>query len=326
MIWVQFLISSAILVVVGLKLAEFADVIAIRTGMGGLFVGAILLAASTSLPELLTTLNSFQLGEFNLAAGNLFGSNMFNMFMLGVLDVLFWRQSVLRRIRLRHAMSGTAASLLIALVLFFLLADINIQIGWVGLDSMMIILAYIGLVYSLQNSGDKVVAVGEVEIDPKMMSLVAAIVGFVLAAGILVVVTPWLVESSVAIAEITGLGTGFVGIALVGLVTSLPEMVTTIGAVRLKAFDMAVGNLFGSNMFNMFALGLGDVFLTNGRFLGLIDPAFALTGLVGLLLTLLAVVGNVGKFERKIWIFEIDATLLILGYIGGLYFLYMRGI
>ena len=159
-----------------------------------------------------------------------------------------------------------------------------------------------------------------------MMSLAAGIVGFVLAAGILVVVTPWLVESSVAIAEITGLGTGFVGIALVGLVTSLPEMVTTIGAVRLKAFDMAVGNLFGSNMFNMFALGLGDVFLTNGRFLGLIDPAFALTGLVGLLLTLLAVVGNVGKFERKIWIFEIDATLLILGYIGGLYFLYMRGI
>ena len=131
MIWVQFLISSAILVVVGLKLAEFADVIAIRTGMGGLFVGAILLAASTSLPELLTTLNSFQLGEFNLAAGNLFGSNMFNMFMLGVLDVLFWRQSVLRRIRLRHALSGTAASFLIALVLFFLLADINTS-DWLG--------------------------------------------------------------------------------------------------------------------------------------------------------------------------------------------------
>ncbi len=325
MVWLQFLISSAILVVVGLKLAEFADVIAIRTGLGGAFVGAILLAASTSLPELLTTINSFQLNEVNLAAGNLFGSNMFNMFLLGVLDVVFWRQQVLRRIRLRHAMSGAAASLLIALVLFFLLADIKVMVGWVGLDSIFIILAYLGLVYSLQNSEDKV-SVGEVEIDPKMMSLAAGIVGFVLAAGLLVVVTPWLVESSVKIAEITGLGTGFVGIALVGLVTSLPELVTTIGAVRLKAFNMAVGNLFGSNMFNVFAIGLGDLFLTSGRFLGEIDPTFTLTGLVGLVLTLLAVVGNVGKFERKIWIFEIDAGLLILGYIAGLYFLYTRGI
>jgi len=68
------------------------------------------------------------------------------------------------------------------------------------------------------------------------------------------------------------------------------------------------------------------LFLTSGRFLGEIDPTFTLTGLVGLVLTLLAVVGNVGKFERKIWIFEIDAGLLILGYIAGLYFLYTRGI
>ena len=91
----------------------------------------------------------------------------------------------------------------------------------------------------------------------------------------LVAVAPRLVSSSARIAEqITGLGTGFVGLVLLGMITSLPEMVTTIAAVRMGAYDLAVGNLFGSNIFNMFALGLTDVFLTSGRFMGAIRPLF----------------------------------------------------
>ena len=87
------------------------------------------------------------------------------------------------------------------------------------------------------------------------------------------VVTPLMVSSSAGIAEITGLGTTFIGTTLVAIVTSLPEMVTTIAAVRIGADDMAIGNLFGSNLFNMFALGLTDIFYLQGRFLGVIDPA-----------------------------------------------------
>jgi cation:H+ antiporter len=70
-----------------------------------------------------------------------------------------------------------------------------------------------------------------------------------------------MVRSSAAIAELTGLGTTFVGTTLVALVTSLPELVATLAAARLGADDMAIGNLFGSNLFNMFALGLTDFFI-----------------------------------------------------------------
>jgi cation:H+ antiporter len=86
-----------------------------------------------------------------------------------------------------------------------------------------------------------------------------------------------------------------------------------------------VGNLFGSNVFNMFALALTDVFYTEGSFFGAIDPAFALAGLLALLLTTMGLIGNLAQVERRIGIVEIDALLLILCYFAGLELLYIRG-
>ncbi len=87
---------------------------------------------------------------------------------------------------------------------------------------------------------------------------------------------------------------------------------------------MAIGNLFGSNMFNMFAIGITDIFYTQGRFLSVIDPAFILVGMLGLVMTGLALIGNLAKIERRIWFIEIDVLLLVLVYIAGLWLLYSR--
>ena len=78
-----------------------------------------------------------------LAAGNLFGSNLFNMFLLAILDILHRKDRILLKAALKHALSGSLTIFLIGLVVFFILADIEIQIGWVGLDSILIMLAYI---------------------------------------------------------------------------------------------------------------------------------------------------------------------------------------
>ncbi|HPC05705.1 MAG TPA: hypothetical protein PLI60_03210, partial [Anaerolineaceae bacterium] len=89
MVWVEFAVSALLIVFVAVKLAEYGDALAERTGLGGLFVGTLLIAGATSLPEVLTTISSLQIGEPNLAAGNLFGSNMFNMFALGLTDFIY---------------------------------------------------------------------------------------------------------------------------------------------------------------------------------------------------------------------------------------------
>jgi cation:H+ antiporter len=107
----------------------------------------------------------------------------------------------------------------------------------------------------------------------------------------------------------------------------LPELVATISAVRIRAYDLAVGNLFGSNLFNMFALGLTDIFYLKGRFISTIDPAFAMVGLLGLTLTSMGLIGNIVRVERRrLGFIEIDALLIIIGYVLSMIFLYNRGL
>lgn len=326
MSWLLFIVSSTLLVAAAIKLAEYGDVIALRTGLGGMFIGTLLLAGATSLPEFLTTINSIQQNVIDLAAGNLFGSNMFNMFALALLDLAFFRRRVLRSVAMRHALSGSLAALMIGLVLFFIVANIQMEIGWVGLDAIIIMAAYIGCVYILQSNNSPAAVPEAMTVDPGLPSLKRSLVGFGLATALLVIVTPWLVSSSAAIAEETGISTGFLGTALLAVITSLPELITTFAAVRLGAFDMAVGNLFGSNMFNMFALGTADLFLLEGRFLAVIHPGFVLAALLGLVMTLLGLVGNIARLERRVFFVEVDAGLLVIIYLLGMALLYMRGI
>lgn len=325
MVWLIFLISSAVVVIAAIKLAQYGDVIAVRTRLSGMFIGTLLMAGATSLPELLSAVNALSLDAPNLAAGGMFGSSMFNMFMLGVLDLVNQKTRILRRVAMNHALTASLANMLMGLAVFFLLADIDLRIGWVGLDSLLIMLAYVAGVRLLQQQGCAPPDAPEIE-DVKVPSLKHALIGFSLATLVLVIVTPYLVQSANEIAEITGLSAGFIGATLLAITTSLPELVATVAAVKIRAYDLAIGNLFGSNLFNMFVLGLTDVFYLNGRFLGAIDPMFALVALLGLLLTTLGLIGNIARVERRLFFVEVDALLILIGYFLGMWFLYSNGI
>lgn len=326
MVWLGFFASSIVLVAAAVKLAQYGDVIAVRTRLGGMFIGVLLLAGATSLPEMLTMVNSFRLNAPGLAAGNMFGSNMFNMLLLAVLDLLNQQARILRRVAMTHALTAALSSVMIALSVFFILGDIPLRIGWMGLDSLTLILVYIGGIRLIQLNGQASSTTVELPRDRPVMPLWRALLGFAIATAVLVIITPQLVRSSKEIGEITGLGSGFVGTTLLAIVTSLPETVAVVAAARMGAYDMAVGNLFGSNVFNMFALGVADIFYTPGRFLGAIDPTFALVGMLGLLLTLLALIGNIARVERRLAFVEADALLIFLVYFGGMLFLFLRGV
>ncbi len=325
MAWVVFIFTAVLIVLAATQLAKYGDIIAIRTKMGGMFIGLLLLAGATSLPEALTSISSLQQNTPNLAAGNLLGSNTFNMFLLAIIDISFRNQRILRTAALKHAVTGSLTVFLIGLVVFFMIADIDIKIGFVGLDSLIIIAVYILAVKLIHKDSQRsTISTETVEVPANTPTLLRGIIGFLLAAAALIVITPVMVKNANIIAESTGLGTTFIGTTLVALVTSLPELVTTIAAIKIGAADMAIGNLFGSNMFNMFAMGLTDVFYTQGRFLEVIDPSFLLIGLVGLLLTCMGLIGNLIKLEKRIWFVEIDALAIILFYFASLWLLYVR--
>ena len=325
MVWLQFIISAGLIVFAAIKLAEYGDIIAVRTSLSGMFIGTLLMAGATSLPELLSALNALAISSPNLAAGGMLGSNMFNMLMLAVLDMVGQNARILRTVAMRHALTASLAILMIGMVVFFILADLNSGIGWIGFNSLLIILAYVAGIRLIQNQ----VGAPSAEVVPentKIPSLKRALLGFGLATAVLVIVTPYLVRSADQIGTITGLSAGFIGATLLAIVTSLPELVATIAALRIKAFDLAVGNLFGSNLFNMFALGLTDVLYLRGRFIAEIDPGFAIIGMLGLLLTSLGLIGNIARVERRLFFLEVDALLIMVVYFLGMWFLYSRGI
>jgi cation:H+ antiporter len=327
MIWGLFAFSATIIVLAATRLATYGDVIALRTGLGRLFIGTLLVAMATSLPELLTAINAIHLGEPNLTAGDLFGSGMFNMLLLAMIDLIYRQRRVLRSVATIHALSAGLAVLLIALAVFFIYADIDLRIGWVGVDSLVLIALYFYGMRLINNSSRRDSASSpQEEISHDLPPLWVAGVGFLLATLVLVLTTPWLVRSAIGITELTGLSAGFVGAALVAIVTSLPEATSTIAAVRMGAYDLAVGNLFGSNIFNMFALGLIDFFYTDGRLLGVLDPTLTLAGLMALLLTSIALIGNLAREERRFLFLEVDALLIFIGYSSGIYLLFSRGL
>ncbi len=325
--WIIFLISSAVVVVAAYKLAEYGDVIAVRTKLGGLIVGTIFLAGATSLPELIASISAFSAGAPDLAAGNFFGSNMVNVLLLAVVDLVNYQVPLMRRMAIAHTLTAVLSMLLMVLAIIFIMSGIDATIGWVGVDSIILILLYFGGLWLLQQEsqgGSGSQKPPPVIVADDFPSLRRGFVGFAISAVVLGLVVPQLVGASTDIAEMTGLGNSFVGTALLSIVTSLPELLAALAAVRIGVFDLAVGNLFGSSVFNMLGLGVADFFYLDGRFLGAIDPEFALVGLLGLLLTIMALLANLARVERRILFVELDSIGIILIYLAGMYMLFLH--
>src|SRR3990172_3028453 len=206
MAWLIFLASSAAIVVEAIKLAQYGEVIAVRTRLGGMFVGALLLASATSLPELVTAVSSIQQSVPNLAAGNFFGSNMFNMLLLAVLDIVGRQARILRRVAFTHALTAALGVSMIGLIVFFMLANMSWQIGPIGVDSLTVMLVYVAGIRLIQLQGQQSGATIEAQPSPgskPVISLRRAALGFGVATLVLIVVVPYLVSSSAEIAHLT---------------------------------------------------------------------------------------------------------------------------
>lgn len=328
MVWISFTLSAAGIVYAAMALARYGDIIAARTNAGGMLIGVLLLAGATSLPELLTSINAVNINQPNIAAGNLLGSSAMNMLILGGLGILSHNRSGMRDITFSHILSGSLATFMGTLLLLFIaaspvLSHIGFNIGWIGIDSILIILVYIYAIGVIQKmEADDISTDLSAEELADIPSLKHGVIGFTLAALLLGLITPVMVRGSEVIAEISGLGTSFIGSTLVAFVTSLPELVTTISASKIGAVEMAVGNLFGSNMFNMFGLALTDVFYTKGRVFNVIDQSFIIVGMVGVMMTSFALVGNVISSKRFNKL-PLDSILMVMIYFAGMYLLYI---
>jgi cation:H+ antiporter len=320
-----FVASSGLVVLAAIQMAKYGDVIAIKTGLGRLFIGTVLLAAATSLPELLTNIVAVRQGLPNLAAGNLMGSSIFNMAIIAILDIANQQARLLRRIAVTHALTASLGIVMLGLVALFILVRFDAGVLWLGFDSLSLVGVFIAGIYVIRRQGRVSGASMAPEPTETPTSLLKAGILFALSTALLWLASPHLVSSSNSLAVSTGVGASFFGTSALAIVTSLPELISSLVAVRMGAYDLAIGNLFGSNMFNIMTLGVVDAFYTDGFFLSAIDPVFALAAIIALLLMALALIGNLVRAERRLIFVEVDALLILVGYFAGMYLLYARG-
>ncbi|HXH21615.1 MAG TPA: hypothetical protein VNN10_06265 [Dehalococcoidia bacterium] len=312
--WLLFAITATAVVAGGTVLARTADIIATETGIGRLWMGSVLVAVTTSAPELVTDVSAVRQGALDLAIGDLFGSSMANMAILGAIGLAFPTKRLLQSVALENVLTATLAILLTVLAVLFLTAKSQPGVGPVGLGPVLIAAGWLAGVAALREVHGRAGSHGE---PSGAGTLRRAVAGFAAAALLIFAAGPFLARTASELAQDTGVGETFFGTLALALVTSLPELVVSATAVRLGALDLALGNLFGSNAENMAILLVLELAHTEGRIMEAADLSAATPAVVAIGLMTIGIAAIVLKAERRRLPFDLSAAALVAGYLMG---------
>lgn len=269
MIFLIYALVAAAITMLSIKAADYVDLIDKKTSLSGAFIGGILLSAVTSLPELFTSLSStLLLDEPGLCLGNILGSDLFNLAVLAVLIVVFNRSFATAEIA--HSHQNVLWLLLVAYsaVALNMLGVLSMELFTVSITSIILVACYAASVKYLSNedSGE------DAEEDTNPLTLKQVLCRFALVAVGIVVLSILISQLTDMLAEELGLGKSLAGALFMGVATSLPELSSTIALFRKKCFDIAVGNIVGSNIFNLIILSLADLLYAGTGLYDFSDP------------------------------------------------------
>lgn len=327
--WLQFIVCTAAIVLSGRKLSRYGDVIAEKTGIGRTWIGVVLMATVTSLPELVTGISSVTYANVpDIAIGDVLGSCVFNMLILALLDALYKPMPISTKAHHGHILSAGFGILLLSVVAISLSFGKSLpSFGWIGLYSLFFVIIYsiaMRLVYAYEKRQlAEFIKELAVELKYKDISINTAVFHYFMNAAIVIIAAIFLPKIGGSIASATGLGQTFVGNILIAISTSLPEVVVSISAVRIDAVDLAIGNLFGSNIFNVFILAIDDTFFTRGPILSFANPAHIISALSAICMTAIAVIGLTYRAERKSLFMAWDSIGIMLVYVSNVTLLYL---
>lgn len=331
-IWLSLLACLAVIVIAGVKLSRHGDIIAEKSGLSRSWVGLILLATVTSLPEMVTGLSAVTAAKApDIAVGDILGSCVFNLFIIVVLDFIHRKESIYTRAHHGNVLSAGYGIALIGFAGFNLLlyrSDAFPSVGHVGLYTPVILLLYLLAMRSLYRYEKTQVSeyVEErAELYPDT-SMKQALQNYALAAVAVVAAGIWLPFIAKDLAMAMTWEQSFVGTLFVAAITSAPEVVVTVAALRMGAVDLAIGNLFGSNLFNITILAIDDLAYLPGPLFADVSISHAASAFSAMMMGGLAVVGLVLRPASRVLRSVSWISLLLLGiYLLNTLFLYLYG-
>jgi cation:H+ antiporter len=328
--WLKLAICAALIGIAGSALTRYGDIIARLTGLTRTWIGLVLVATATSLPELFTGISAVTVAAApNIAVGDALGSCVFNLVMLVVLDVLSREEPVYRRIDQGHILTAGFGVILIGFVGALLLAGrdlLTFRILHVSAYTPFLIVLYLvamraAFMYERRNKPAAQSAAAYAG-----MTLRTALWRYFLAASVVVVAGAWLPFVGLELADVMGWRTTFVGTLFIAASTSLPELVVTISALRLGVADMAIANLLGSNLFDILVLAIDDLLYPPGPLLSSASPSHAISAFAAVIMSGIFIVAVLYRPETRLRgaISWVSLSLLAVSLLSS-YAIYLHG-
>lgn len=304
---VLFLFLAGLTIYLSFKLSYYADILNKTSNISGVFIGGILLAGLTSLPEFVTCLSSIFLNNPYLAIGDILGSNFFNISMMCLFDILFIKTMFYNYTKNRYYLIYVLLILNYLIMYLFMGGTFNLEIFNIGLPSFIIIITYI---FYLKNAKEEETK-KEVITTKEHVLLKFFLVGlFMVIVSILLTLVVNLIAG-----KNPNVASSFIGAILLGITTSMPEVITFIALIKMKSFDLALSDIIGSNLFNLLILAVGDIFLKNKEIYYFVDKESMFLLIFGFILTILSFYQNNRKVVKNKLVYIIPSLIGVLLYI-----------
>ena len=327
--WAGYFACTVLIVYSGGKLSRYGDILAVKTGLGRTWIGVVLMASVTSLPELVTGIGSVTYaGAPDIAVGDVLGSCAFNLLILALLDLFQRPVPLSAHAHHGHTLSAGFGILLLCIAALGLYLQMRLPpVLWFGTYSLLFLGVYLVAMRMIFTYEKKRIAAFAKERSEEPgyegIPMRIAVRNYALHAGVIILAASALPLVGKGLAESTALGQTFVGNLFIAASTSLPEMVVCLAAVRMGALDLAVGNLLGSNIFNVgLILAVDDFLFTPGAILSFVDPNHAIPAMAAAAMTAIAVLGFTYRAEKKrLWL-GWDSIAMLGVYLANLLLLY----
>jgi len=264
MLFLQYALLAFLVVFLSIKLSMYVDALDKKTNLSGAFIGGVLLAAVTSLPELFTSITSvIIIKKPELVQGNVFGSNIFNLTIIGICIIFaskYFKDAKLSKSHLSTTICSIAMFIVCLCAMYcpYIIPIGSLHLNWA---SILIIILYIVNVKKMQDDGLE----ENNGTDNVNLTINQIIIRFIIFSIALVAASIFLTQVTDKLAEKLNLGATVAGAIFLGVATSLPELTSSINLVRLKNFNASYGNVVGSNLFNFTILCFGDILYWSGN-------------------------------------------------------------
>lgn len=304
---VLFLFLAGLTIYLSFKLSYYADILNKTSNISGVFIGGILLAGLTSLPEFVTCLSSIFLNNPYLAIGDILGSNFFNISIMCLFDILFIKTMFYNYTKNKYYIIYLLLIINYFIMYLFMGGIFNLELFNIGIPSFIIIISYIIYLKKAQEKDSKKEIIKTKE---------HVLLKFLFVGILMVIVSIFLTLIVNLIADKNpNVASSFIGAILLGITTSMPEVITFIALIKMKSFDLALSDIIGSNLFNLLILAIGDIFLKNKEIYYFVDKESMFLLVFGFILTILSFYQNNRKVVKNKLIYIVPSLIGVLLYI-----------